>query len=252
MMGRQRGFLPPPVCEECGKAPDLGESLWPGNKWRCSACLEDSLPGKDRISKSMNQMLEYGQEMRAALDLESQGSQAEEPRNRAQWARIVAGEMTRQWDARSKEVTQANGEAVPPTTDKFIYDTLTVPDLASVEASFERTQLLLQQGPGVAAMGVDASTSIQSRNSLERMLAHQLAAVHRVAMDHMAFVPSRFDVVGQAKRLNAAARCMTVYQQGLLTLRKLRQDGHQRISVQYVNVSEGSQAVIGNVERGTK
>ena len=53
----------------------------------------------------------------------------------------------------------------------------------------------------------------------------------------------------QVKRLNAAARCMTVYQQGLLALHKMRQNGQQRIMVQYVNVSHGSQAVIENIER---
>ena len=79
------------------------------------------------------------------------------------------------------------------------------------------------------------------------MLAHQLAAVHQAIMDHLAFSPSRHDIAGQAKRLNAVARCMSAYQQGLLTLRKLRQGGHQRISVQCVNVTDGSQAVIGNV-----
>lgn len=55
----------------------------------------------------------------------------------------------------------------------------------------------------------------------------------------------------QAKRLNAAARCMAVYQQGMLTLHKLRQNGQQRITVQYVNVSNGSQAVIRNIKRNT-
>lgn len=53
----------------------------------------------------------------------------------------------------------------------------------------------------------------------------------------------------QAKRMNAAARCMAVYQQGLLALHKVRHDGQQRITVQYVNVSNGSQAVIGNIGR---
>jgi hypothetical protein len=51
------------------------------------------------------------------------------------------------------------------------------------------------------------------------------------------------NAAAQAKRLNAAARCMTAYQRGLLTLNKLRQNGNQRITVQYVNVSNGSQAV---------
>jgi len=196
----------------------------------------------------MHQMLEYGRESRDAFELESEGKKAEEFRNRAEWAKAIAAEISKKWEARSKEVNLANGEAIPTGAEKVLNDTLTIPDLASVEASFERTQLLVQQGPGVAAMAVDASASIQSRNSLEKMMAHQLAAVHRVVMDHLAFLPSHYEIEAQAKRLNAAARCMSVYQQGLLTLQKLRQGGHQRISVQYVNVTDGSQAVIGNVQ----
>ena len=41
---------------------------------------------------------------------------------------------------------------------------------------------------------------------------------------------------------------MAAYQNGLLVLQKIRQNGQQRITVQYVNVSYGSEAVIGNVE----
>ena len=60
-------------------------------------------------------------------------------------------------------------------------------------------------------------------------------------------VPHSRDAAIQNKRLNTAARCMTAYQQGLLTLRKLRVGGHQRISVQHVHVSEGGQAIVGDV-----
>ena len=98
-------------------------------------------------------------------------------------------------------------------------------------------------------MGLDASVSIQAKNSPEKMLAHQFAALLQAIMDHLAFSPSRHDIVGQAKRLNAVARCMSAYQQGLLTFRKLGQGGHQRISVQHVNVTDGSQAE-GNVAGG--
>jgi hypothetical protein len=66
-------------------------------------------------------------------------------------------------------------------------------------------------------------------------------------MEHMAFVPSQHDIAGQAKRLNAVARCMSAYQQGLLTLRKLRHGGHQRISVQHIQVCDGGQAIVGDV-----
>ena len=246
-MGRRRGFLPPPHCQQCGKEPNLGLTLWPGDKWRCIACLKDSLPGRDCISKSMHQMTEHEQAMREAFDLEADGSNADEPRNRAEWARIIAAEIRKQGMALSKEFLQGSGEAVPPRAERFLHDTLTVPDLAAVEASFNRSRLLLENGTDVAAMALDAASSIQASNSLEKMLAHQLAAAHKEVMQQLGRVKYDYASAAEAKRLNAAARCMTAYQHGLLTLAKLRQNGNQRITVQYVNVSNGSQAVLGDI-----
>ncbi len=248
-MGRQRGFLPPSQCQLCGKMPELGQTLCPGDQWRCLNCQKEVLPGNDCVSKAIYKMMEYREEMRDALDMEAQGAKADEPRNRAEWARRVAAALKRDGDARSQKVTQVHGEAVRPDTTGFLYDTLMAPDLASVEASFARTNLLLEQGPGVAAMALDAIDSIQARNSLEKMLMHQLVSLHQATMEHLAGMSPREDTRDQAKRLHAAAKCQSVYQQGLLTLKKLRQTGTQRIVVQYVNVSEGGQAVIGNVER---
>ena len=98
-------------------------------------------------------------------------------------------------------------------------------------------------------MALDAANSIEASNSLERMLAHQMGAAHKLAMEQMGRVSYEHDAAAQAKRWNAAARCMTVCQQGLLALHKIRQNGQHRIMVQYVNVSNGSQAVIGSIER---
>ena len=153
--------------------------------------------------------------------------------------------------ARAKTLTQANGEVLPSPDETRLYNTLAVPDLAAVEASLERSRLLLHYfGADVAAMAIDAASSIKAENNLEKMLAHQQAVLHKQAMELMARAIGEHDAAAQAKRVNAAVRCMTAYQQGLLTLQKLRQGGHQRISVQYVNVSDGSQAVIGNVVKG--
>ena len=71
----------------------MGKILWPGDKWRCSSCLEDYLPGKDAITKSR---IEYGQQIQEAFDLEDEGRKAEEPRNRAAWARMMAAETRKQ------------------------------------------------------------------------------------------------------------------------------------------------------------
>ncbi len=89
-----------------------GLTLWPGDKWRCTVCLEDSLPGRDCISKSMYKMTQYAQEMREAFNLEADGLKADEPRNRAEWATMIAAEIRKQGTARSKEVLQENGEGI--------------------------------------------------------------------------------------------------------------------------------------------
>lgn len=57
------------------------------------------------------------------------------------------------------------------------------------------------------------------------------------------------DVGDKARLLNLAARMMETYQKGLLTLDRIRSKGEQRIVVQYVNVKDGGQAIIGNVSR---
>jgi hypothetical protein len=180
--------------------------------------------------------------------LEAEGLKPEDARSQAEWARTIAAEIRKRGMAKSKEVIPANGEAVPPQADTFFYDTLTVPDLAAVQASFDRSRLLTEQGTDVAAMAFDVANTIQVGNSSEKMLAHQLAAMHKVAMEMIgSVVPHSRDAAIQNRRLNAAVRYMTAYQQGLLTLRKLRLGGHQRISVQHIQVREGGQAIVGDV-----
>jgi hypothetical protein len=58
-----------------------------------------------------------------------------------------------------------------------------------------------------------------------------------LVMEQMGQVCYEQNATDQTKRLNAAARCMAIYQQGLLALHKMRQNGQQCIMVQYVNVS---------------
>ena len=103
----------------------------------------------------MYKMLIYEQAT-AALTL-SEDRKLRGPRNRAEWARIIAAEIRKQGMARSKEVLQGSGEAVPPAAEKFLHDTLTVPDLAAFDASFDRSLLLVEHGTEVADMALDAA-----------------------------------------------------------------------------------------------
>ncbi len=67
------------------------------------------------------------------------------------------------------------------------------------------------------AMGIDEVNTIQARNSVEKMLAHQLAGAHAVIMEQLGQVHIRDDGETSAKRLTAIARGMRPEYQSPLT-----------------------------------
>ena len=127
------------------------------------------------------------------------------------------------------------------------------------EASVRRTDLLMQPSFDAVAMAIDAADSISAGNSLEKMLAHQMAVAHEASLRLMnralAYEAGgrslrEGDSVEACRLTNAAARLMSSFQDGLLTLQRLRTGGNQTVTVQHVNVQPGAQAVIGNVQTG--
>jgi hypothetical protein len=89
----------------------------------------------------------------------------------------------------------AGGELVPtsklaenPRALQF-QDTVRHPDYVAVEAS--RNRLELAHASGSLDSALDLADSIHARNSLEKMLAHQLTASHRATMKIAAQVNRR-------------------------------------------------------------
>ena len=78
---------------------------------------------------------------------------------------------------------------VPTFKEERILDTVKEnPDMVTARAGLDR--LCLAYDAGVLAMTVDALDSIEARNSLERMLAAQLAALHMLTMKNAATAAS--------------------------------------------------------------
>src|SRR6476660_5167309 len=141
--------------------------------------------------------------------------------------------------------------------------TVARPDRVAIEAS--RDRLELADKAGALEMGLDLADTIQADNSMEKMLVHQMAAVHNSAMrmtalvnrrmESMATIPDRL-TMQNIERLNietcrlagTVTRMMNTFQQGMLTLQRVRTGGEQRVVVQqhqYVTrVEDGGQAVI--------
>lgn len=155
------------------------------------------------------------------------------------------------------EVVQAQVAGLP-TKRNYIQNTLGEGATRIAEdASIRRADLLMAPSFNSLAMAVDAADSIKAGNSLEKMLAHQMAVSHEAALrllDYaLGFAAENRDMRGgesvEACRLvNAASRLMTTYQSGLLALQRLRSGGNQTVTVQHVTVQ--GQAVIGNVQAG--
>jgi hypothetical protein len=147
------------------------------------------------------------------------------------------------------------GELIQPRKPStYLYNTLDYPDFIAADASAER--MALAHEAGALALGVDTADTIQAANSLELMLAHQLAAAHAGAMKLMGQVSDMILLQGKAIRTEdsanvrvtrlagAASRLMMAFQQGVVTLDRLRAGGKQTIVVQHVQVNDGGQAVV--------
>ena len=107
------------------------------------------------------------------------------------------------------------------------------------------------------ALAVDTAETIHAKNSIEKMIAHQLAAAHKLAMTLAGQARKHTQQMGDgiyssdllhveyaAKMANASARMMEAFQKGTLALHKLRTGGKQTVTVQHVNVNDGGQAVV--------
>jgi len=148
------------------------------------------------------------------------------------------------------------GEAQVPIPRITMVDTLAVPDVISVDASEQRA--MGAHRAGVLSAALDTAKSARASNSIEKMLCHQLAAVHHAGIEMLVRVQQpMFSIpyVELVRLTNAAARLFDVFQAGCLTLQKLKTGGKQHVVVQYqqVNVSEGGQAVVaGKVARDSR
>lgn len=122
--------------------------------------------------------------------------------------------------------------------------------IVALDASNERIQLVSNLGNDIAALALDTAGAVGADNSVEQILAHQIAAAHHQAMTLLTKAAMEPDPAHQIRLSNLAAKWMAVTQSASLTVKKLKASGEQRITIQHVNVSDGGQAVIGEVRAG--
>lgn len=88
------------------------------------------------------------------------------------------------------------------------------------------------------------------RDAIERMLAVQIAATH-VATIRAGGWLSRSENLAQGQTHSTAyTKLARTFAAQVEALRKHRNGGKQTVTVQHVNVSDGGQAIVGNVQAG--
>jgi hypothetical protein len=148
-----------------------------------------------------------------------------------------------------------------------VVDTVADPDYVTASASRERLELANEAGS--LDLALDVADSIQAQDSLEKMLVHEMAVLHRgmmraaTRMNEELYAATGRDEgrreaanVRACRLAGAISRLSATYQQGLLTLQRKRTGGNQQVTVkhihQQVNVTDGGQAVVAGdtVTRG--
>ncbi|TGN50059.1 hypothetical protein E4L95_17810 [Paracoccus liaowanqingii] len=157
----------------------------------------------------------------------------------------------------------AGGEMVVATAglhrDKpQLIDTVrTRPDMQAARASQDRLELA--GAVGVLPLAADMADTVNAANSVERALAHQMAAAHATAMRFAAQAKTELDAharnplsdrprsVEAARMAATSARLMDAFTRSALALDRLKNGGQQVVVVKHQQntvVQEGGKAVV--------
>jgi hypothetical protein len=91
---------------------------------------------------------------------------------------------------------------------------------------------------------------IKPRDQVEAMLAAQMAAVHSSAMRFSRKLAEAESLDHRDSAERTFNKLMRTFASQMEALKRYRAGGEQTVTVQQVNVSEGGQAIVGNVTQG--
>ncbi len=186
----------------------------------CVPCLEQGRSGTDATTRAARAQNIAMTELATANMYRHWGDDVRASRHEEE-AQVYADKSAALFGEQVSPNMMAGGEAIPAMPSR-IANTLAAPDVVALDASAHRLKLLDRMGLDCAAMALDAADSIEASNSLEKMLAHQLAVAHKAALQIVDKATFQQDVGDKARLMNLSARMMETYQKGLLTLDRIR------------------------------
>lgn len=91
---------------------------------------------------------------------------------------------------------------------------------------------------------------IAPRDPVERMLAVQMAATHVATIRSARWLANTENIPQVQAHYTGFSKLARTFAAQVEALRKHRNGGKQTVTVQHVNVSDGGQAIVGNVKAG--
>lgn len=88
------------------------------------------------------------------------------------------------------------------------------------------------------------------RDAVERMLALQMAATHVATVRSAGWLAHTQNIPQVQAHYAGFTKLARTFAAQVEALRKHRTGGEQRVTVQHVNVSDGGQAIVGNIRHG--
>ena len=133
--------------------------------------------------------------------------------------------------------TGLGGEIIPPAQVGLpgLESVLKEPDLLNLEASVQRSDLI--ERAGVLELGIETAKDNRAVGSVQKMISHQMAALHRRAMTMLAESEACKIPEISIKKARASARMVDAFSRCALTLQRLQSGGGQTIQVQYMQVN---------------
>ena len=105
----------------------------------------------------------------------------------------------------------------------------------------------LKTGGDELAFGVGAVTAMAPRDAVETMLLTQMVGIHNAIVA----ASKRFSLAQTIEEQDSAGRVLInlsrTYTMQLDALKRYRDGGKQKVTVEHVTVNEGGQAIVGNV-----
>jgi hypothetical protein len=157
------------------------------------------------------------------------------------------------------QIANANlAHAVPPEGDTQMWRERLKRALGSTSDDFVNSCLFQLQAAarlpcsGICEIAVNAALAMVEaaapRDEIEAALAVQMACTHTAAMAVLARLGGGHGSERRVAALgSAAARLLKAYASQVESLRRMRHGSRQVVRIEHVHISEGGQAVIGNV-----